>query len=339
MSSSVRRIALALAALASVIVFGTVGYLLLGFGLLEALYQTVTTVATVGYREVQPLGPGGQVFTIVLILLGVGTALYTFSVLLEGVIEGHLRQHLERRRMDARIAALRGHVIVCGYGRVGASAEEFLRAGGHDIVVVDTDPERLARLGPDVLHLLGDVNDDEVLRRAGIEHARAIIITLDTDADTVYATLSARAIRPDLVIVSRARTTESKRKLELAGAPRAVNPQRIGGRRLAAFALQPDVAEFLDVVMHDATLDWRIQQVPIAAGSGLAGRRVGEMRIAERTGALLLAVRPTPDGALEPNPPDDLVAPPGAVLIALGIPQELDALAALGSDDAARPRE
>jgi len=337
-SSSVRRIAVALVAVVGVMVFGTAGYLLLGFGFVEALYQTVTTVATVGFREVKPLGTGGQLFTIALIVLGVGTTLYTFSVLLEGVIEGHLRQHLERRRMDARIAALRGHVIICGYGRVGASAEEFLRAGGQDLVVVDTDQARLDRLAPDVLHLLGDVNDDAVLRKAGIAHARAVIITLDTDADTVYATLSARAMCPDTVIVSRARTTESKRKLELAGATRAVNPQRIGGRRLAAFALQPDVAEFLDVVMHDETLDWRIQQVPIAAGSELAGRSVGEMRIAERTGALLLAVRPTPDGPLEPNPPGDLVAPPGAVLIALGIPQELDALAALGSA-AARPVE
>ena len=146
---SLRRTRLALAALVGVTVFGTVGYLLLGFTLLEALYQTVTTVATVGFREVRPLGTAGQLFTIVLILLGVGTALYTFGVLMEAVIEGHLTHHIERRRMDTRIAALRGHVVICGYGRVGASAAEFLHAGGHQIVVVDADPDRLAGLDPD----------------------------------------------------------------------------------------------------------------------------------------------------------------------------------------------
>ena len=326
-----RRARLALAALAGVTVFGVVGYLLLGFTLLEACYQTVTTVATVGFREVRPLDANGQVFTIVLILLGVGTALYTFGVLMEAVIEGHLTHHLERRRMDARIAALRGHVVVCGYGRVGASAVEFLHAGGQLLVVVDTDPDRLVGLDPDVPFLVGDVNDDEVLRAAGVDRARAVIIALDTDADTVYATLSARAMCPDTVIVSRARTTGSKQKLELAGASRAVNPQRIGGRRLAAFALQPDVAEFLDVVMHDDTLDWRVQQLEVEDGSALAGCSVADMRISERTGALLLAVRRSPDAPLEPNPAGDLTVSAGGILIALGSQAQLAQLARLGS--------
>lgn len=326
---TVRRLVVALGALVAVTVFGTVGYLLLGFGLLEAMYQTVTTVTTVGFREVHPLSTAGLIFTMVLILLGVGTVLYNLGVLLEAVTEGHLRQHLERRRMDSRIAALRGHVIICGYGRVGASAEEFLRAGGQEVVVVDISPERLARLQPGVLRLEGDVNNDAVLRQAGIEHARAVIIALENDADTVYATLSARAMCPDTVIVSRARTTGSKRKLELAGATRAVNPQRIGGRRLAAFALQPDVAEFLDVVMHDDNLDWRIQQVPISASSPLAGQDIATMRLSERTGALLLAVRRSPDEPLEPKPAADLVVPAGSVLIALGSPAELEALITL----------
>lgn len=329
--SGLRRIWRALSALVAVTVFGTVGYLLLGFTLLEAVYQTVTTVATVGFREVRPLDATGQAFTIVLILLGVGTALYTFGVLMEAVIEGQLTHHLERRRMDARIAALSGHVVICGHGRVGASAAEFLHADGHRIVVVDADPDRLAGLDPDVCHMVGDVNDDDVLRRAGVERARAVIIALDTDADTVYATLSARDMCPATTIVARARTTDSKHKLELAGATRAVNPQRIGGRRLAAFALQPDVAEFLDVVMHDDTLDWRVQQLPVRAGSVLAGRPVGEMRIPERTGALLLAVRRAADAPLEPNPAAGVVVPAGAVLIALGSLDQLAELSGLAS--------
>jgi len=327
--STVRRLVVALAALAAVTVFGTVGYLLLGFTLLEAVYQTVTTVATVGFREVRPLTTAGMIFTIVLIVVGVGTVLYNLGVILETVTEGQLRQHLERRRMDRRIAALREHVIICGYGRVGRAATEFLASAGHQVVVVDTDRSRLADLPEGVLHLVGDVTEDRVLREAGLDNARAVVVALDNDADTVYATLSARAMRPDVVIVARARTTDSKAKLHLAGATRAVNPQRIGGRRLAVFALQPDVAEFFDVVMHDENIDWRVEQVPVGADSSVAGHSLDGLRLRERTGALLLAVRRAPDGRLEPNPPDDLVVPAGAVLIALGTQAELEALAAL----------
>ena len=319
----------ALAALVVVTVFGTVGYLFLGFTLLEAVYQTVTTVATVGFREVQPLSTAGMVFTIVLIVVGVGTVLYNLGVILETVTEGQLRQHLERRRMDRRIAALRGHVIICGYGRVGRAATDFLVSGGNEVVVVDTDPARLADLPVETPHLVGDVTEDRVLREAGLEHARAVVVALHNDADTVYATLSARAMRPDIVIVARARTTDSKAKLHLAGATRAVNPQRIGGRRLAVFALQPHVAEFFDVVLHDESIDWRVEQVPVAAGSSVAGQSLGGLRLREQTGVLLLAVRRSPADVLEPNPPDDLVVPAGAVLIALGTQAELDALADL----------
>jgi voltage-gated potassium channel len=325
-----RRINRAVLALAVVTLLGTVGYLLLGFTPLEAMYQTVTTVATVGFREVKPLTPAGMVFTMVLIVVGVGTVLYNLGVILEAVTEGHLRQFLERRRMDQRIAAMRGHVIICGHGRVGRSAREYLVANGYDVVVVDKDPHRVEGLETDVAHIVGDVTDDAVLREAGIEHARALVAALETDADTVYLTLSARAMCPDLTIVARARTTDSKNKLVLAGATRAVNPQRIGGRRMAVFALQPDVAEFLEVVMHDEDVDFRIEQVPVLPGSALAGRTVGELGVRERTGALLLALRRAADQPLEPNPAPGTPVPPGAVLIALGTQRELDALVVLG---------
>ena len=329
---SLRRIQRALLALAAVTIFGTVGYLLLGFAPLEALYQTVTTVATVGFREVRPLSPAGQIFTMVLIVLGVGTVLYNLSVILEAVTEGHLREHLERRRMDKDIAAMSEHVIICGYGRVGRAAAEFLAASGYQVVVVDNDAARLQQLGHGLsYHLCGDVTDDAVLRDAGIDRARALIAALDTDTDTVYVTLSARAIRPDLVIISRARTTEAKAKMLLAGASRAINPQRIGGRRMAVFALQPDVAEFLDVVMHDEDLDFRIQQVHVGDGSSLVGHSLGELRVQERTGALLLAIRRGAGQPFEPHPPGDTVIPPGAVLIALGTPGELVELSRLGT--------
>jgi voltage-gated potassium channel len=322
--SALRRVAVALGALAAVTVVGTVGYTLLGFSLLEALYQTVTTVATVGFREVRPLSAAGMVFTIVLILIGVGTVLYNLGILVEAVTEGHLREYLERRHMDQRITRLSGHVVICGYGRVGRAAASHLQATGHDVVVIDRDPERL--VGADLPHIVGDALDDDTLREAGIARARALIAALHEDADTLYLTLSARALGPDLVVVARARTVDAKAKLVLAGADRAVNPQLIGGRRMAAFALHPDVAEFLDVVLHDEEIDYRIAQVRVPPGSPLIGRAIGDVDVTGRSGAQLLAVRRPTQGAFVPRPPDSMVVEAGSTLIVFGDPGEVSAL-------------
>ena len=326
-STSLRRIQVALAGLAVVIVLGSVGYMLLGFTLLEAVYQTVTTVATVGFREVHPLTPVGQVFTIVLIILGAGTVLYNLGLLVEAFTEGHLRQHLERRRMDKEIDRMRGHVIICGYGRVGRAAADRLSLTGTDVVVVDRDATRLADL--QTPYLVGDVTGDEVLLRAGIERARALIATLETDADTVYLTLSARALAPDLVIVARARTADSKEKMVLAGATRAVNPQMMGGRRIATFALQPHVTDFIDLAMHDESLDFQIEEVLVTEGSPYAGRTLADLDIISRTGANLLALREPTGNAFTPSPGPDSVLRPGAVLIVFGTRQQTDDLARL----------
>jgi voltage-gated potassium channel len=260
----------------------------------------------------------------VLILLGVGTVLYNLGVLVEAVTEGHLREHLERRRMDQRIARMSGHIVICGYGRVGRASAEHLLATGHEVVVVDTDPERLA--GLEIPHLVADALTDDTLREAGVTRARALIAALESDADTVYLTLSARALQPDLVIVARARTVDSKTKLVLAGATRAVNPQLIGGRRMASFALHPDVAEFLDVVTHEEELDYRIEQVPVPPGSPMAGSTVGEVDVAGRTGAQLLAIRMPGRGAFLPNPGPDTRVEAGSTLIVFGDPEQVGAL-------------
>lgn len=302
-----------------VIVAGTVGYVILGFGFVEALYQTVTTITTVGFREVHPLSPVGEFFTMALILVGVGTALYTFGILLEALIEGHLRQQLGRRRMDRQIRQMTGHFIICGWGRVGRASVLYLDALGKQ-VVVDRDPARLQ--GLDYPTLLGDVTDDSVLEAAGIGHAYALIAALNTDADNVYVTLSSRALRPDLVIIARARAEESKPKLLRAGANQAVNPQLIGGRRMAAFALQPHVAEFLDVVMHDETLDYRIEEIKITPASPLVGRCLADTALGLTSGALVLAIR-TASGQFIANPAPDTRLDPDTVLIVLGTSAQL----------------
>lgn len=231
-----RRIRQGLLTLGAVLVAGTVGYVLLGFGWLDALYQTVTTVTTVGFREVRPLSATGKVFTIALILIGVGTALYTLTVLLETFVEGHFLRHLEGRRMEREIDRMHGHVIICGWGRVGRASAAHLVANGTTVVVIDRDATRLEGLPHPFV--LGDIGNDDVLLAAGIARARALVAALADDADNVYATLSARALRPELVIIARARSEGSMAKLYRAGADEVVNPQLIGGRRMAGFALE-----------------------------------------------------------------------------------------------------
>ena len=317
------RLPLALSLLLAVFVVGTVGYVALGFSVLDAAYQTVTTVATVGFREVRPLDDTGKVFTIGLILVGVGTALYTFSVVLETLIEGDLIELFGRRRMQRRIDAMNGHVIVCGWGRVGRAIVEQLTADGVELVIVDYDPARLEDL--DLPWVLGDATEDRILERAGLPRARALVAALESDAGNLFVTVSARALRSDLFIVARARVEATEEKLRRAGADRVVNPQSIGGARIAAFLLQPHVTEFLDVVMHDRDLEFRLEEVLVPDGAPIAGRSIRDAHLRDRTGALVLAVRER-DGSFTTNPSPDTVIREGQILIVIGTSSQLEAL-------------
>ncbi|MGH9086352.1 MAG: potassium channel family protein [Acidimicrobiales bacterium] len=219
---------------------------------------------------------------------------------------------------------MRDHVIVCGWGRVGRTIAAHLQGSGTDVVVVDSDPERIAQVeGPTVE---GDATDDDILRAAGIERAATLIAALSTDADNLYTTLSARSLRPDLFIVARARMEASEPKLAQAGANRVVNPQKIGGARMAALATQPGVADFLDVVMHDGSLEFRLGEVPLQAGSRIVGHTLRDAHIRDRTGALILAIRDG-DGAFVTNPSPDVVLEAHQLLIAIGTQAQLKALA------------
>lgn len=321
------RIRRAFVGLVLVMAVGTVGYLLFGFSLIDAMYQTVTTVTTVGFREVHPIeSVGEKLFTMALVLAGVGTAFYTFGVSLEGLVEGHLRAERERRRMDRTLENLQGHVIVCGWGRVGRACADYASREGTPVVVIDRNPERLVDLPH--LAVTGDVTDDEVLKKAGVLRARALVAALETDADNVYVTLSGRALRPELVIIARARTESSEPKLMRAGADHVVNPQRLGGDRMAAFAVQPHVMDFMNVVMHDGSLEIRIEEATVVAASGLAGATLADAGVLEQTGAQLLAVR-TSDGAFHTNPPPSTCIAAGDVLIAIGTSEQVTALRSL----------
>ena len=323
MRNPLRRVQVGLAALALVVVAGTLGFLALGFTLLDAFYDTVVTVSTVGYGFPHPLSAAGKVFTTVLILVGVGTALYTFTVTLELLIDGHMRDLVRRRRMQREIDAMEGHVVICGWGRVGREVARYLDRAGQQIVVVDRDAERIST----VVHpmVAGDVTDDETLLRAGIERAGTLIAALDTDADNLFVTVAARSFQPTIHVIARARSETSEVKLLRVGADRVVNPQQLGGDRMAAFVTQPHVVDFLDLVMHDGSLEFRLEELSVGSDSPLHGTTLRSTRVHERTGVLVIAIRRA-DGTFTTNPSPETAVIAGDVLIGVGTSAQLGAL-------------
>jgi voltage-gated potassium channel len=316
------RLRLALVLVAVVALGGTSGYVLLGMTPLDALYQTVTTITTVGFREVEPFGPGEQWFTMMVIVSGVGTVLYTFTLGVQLVVEGQVGAYVGRRRMDRRISDMDNHVIVCGWGRVGRAVAHDVRLSGRDVVVVDLDRARLE--GIPFPTVVADATVDDTLRAAGISRAGTLVAALSGDAENLFVTLSGRALNPRLFIVARARQDDSIAKLTQAGADRVVNPQELGAARMASFIVQPHVAEFVDVVMHERSVEFRIQEIPVVADSVLAGQSLRTADVRRRFGVLVLALR-LADGSFVNNPDPDVALEPGQVLIAVGVANALDA--------------
>jgi voltage-gated potassium channel len=328
MTDGTSRLRVAVALVVAVVVVGTVGYWALGLSPLDALYQTVTTITTVGFREVGTFGNGQKVFTIVIILAGVGTVLYTLTLIVQLVVEGRLSEFVGRRRMDRKIADMSNHVVVCGWGRVGQAVAHDLDARGRAVVVVDVDRERLEHCPFPAT--VADATLDETLRAVRIDRARALVAALAGDAENLFVTLSGRALNPGLFIVARARQEDSISKLRQAGADRVVNPQALGAARMASFVVQPHVAEFIDVVMHERSMEFRMREFEITPASDLARRSLREAKLRERANTLVLALR-LADGTFVANPDPDIRLEPGQVIIAVGTDQDLARLEAISS--------
>ena len=320
MDSTLGRLRFALAMVAGVTVLGTLGYWAFGFTLLDAAYQTVINITTVGFRELDDFSDAQKLFTMLVIILGVGTVLYSFTLVMQVVVEGELQKFVGRRRMDRKINLLSGHTIICGWGRVGRAVAHDLATAGEDIVVVESNDDRVRDLPHPTV--VGDATLDSTLRAAGIERAGSLIAALEGDAENLFVTLSGRDLNPDLFIVARARQDDSISKLEHAGADRVVNPQELGAARMASFVARPHVAEFVDVVMHERSLEFRMQELLVTDSSPLAGKSLSEANLREERGVLILAMR-NADGSFDTNPHPAKVIESGHVLIAVGTDSDL----------------
>ncbi len=329
-----RRLLGVLFAFALLLVGGTLGYVVIeGWRWHDALYMTVITLSTVGYSEVGALSDAGRTFSMVLIVLGVGGAAYTFSMVTDFIVAGELRGVLRRQRMINDIARMREHYIICGYGRVGRQVVEGLLANRFDVVVIDAEPEIVEELdAKQIAHLIGDASDDDLLRQAGVERAAGVCTCLPSDAANVFTVLTARSLNPKLYIISRSNAAESERKLRMAGANQVINPYTITGHRMAAQLMHPGVVEFLEVVMRQGDLELRLEEIEVRPTSNMAGRTLGECHVRGETGVNVLAVR-RGDGQLVTKLDADFGLSAGDTLVGLGTRSQLAALATRAGDE------
>ncbi|HEY2996760.1 MAG TPA: NAD-binding protein [Methylomirabilota bacterium] len=319
--------------LLGVLALGTLGYQLIeGWTPFDALYMTVITVSSVGFMEVHQLTPTGRVFTMILIVVGLGTMAYGLGTITAFWVEGDLSHIWEKRLMERRIASLRGHVIVCGGGETGRAIARELLATRTPFVVIEMDPGQepaLRKLGPDFLYILGDATDPGVMREAHVETARGLIACMPSDKDNLFTMLTARELNPQVRIVTRVGSEDSRSKLLRAGADAVVSSKTIGALRLASEMLRPHVVSVLDAMLREPSAV-RVEEVPV--GAAVAGRALGTLKLQERAGVIVFAMRAGTDRAHLFNPPPDRMLQVGDVLIACADHDQLEAMRKIAAE-------
>jgi voltage-gated potassium channel len=299
-----RRLLFGILALVALIVTGVIGFMIIeDWNFLDALYMTITTITTVGFREVHPLSTSGRVFTLFLLLFGVGVAFYILVSMVQSVVEGELAQALGVRRMQAKIQALRNHYVLCGFGRVGEEIAREFYERNVPFVIVENNEEAIGRSHQyDYLLIPGDATQDAILQQAGIEHARALLAASDSDSGNTYITLTAKALRPDLYVVARVGQPASEARVRRAGADRVISPYKLAGRRMALSTLQPLTVDFFDVLASGRPGEQILAELVVQEGTEIAGQSVHD--VLHRCQATTLLAIQHPDGELLVGPPD-----------------------------------
>jgi voltage-gated potassium channel len=306
---------------------GIVGYMVLeGWGLLDSLYMTIITLSTVGYGEVHNVGPGGRIFTVLLIIFGVSIITYIVSLVVETLVAGEIRSALGRRKVDKTIKSLKDHYIICGYGRIGSIICKGLSARSIPLVVIERDEQVREELEQDgILYLEGDATNEETLLEAGIESAKGLVSVVSLDAENLYICLTARGLNPRLYILTRAEDEVSEKKLLRAGANNVILPYMVGGRRMVQAIIRPTMSDFLESAIHDESTELNIEEVTVGAQSSLMGLTLIESGIRQNMDIIVIGIKQK-DGTMIFNPSSQTKIESGDTLIAMGRNRDLETL-------------
>ncbi len=323
---ALRKILFLTSILMALLVLGSLGFVWLeGWNYFDALYMTVATLTTLGGGEVQPLSKLGRVYTMVLVLAGMGVLLYIVTSLARVVVEGEIKAALGRRKLVKQIKGLKDHYIICGFGRIGEIIARQLKERGIPVVIIENKPENLSRLEESGYYVVaGDATREEVLQEAGIERARGLVAVVSSDADNVYIVLTARSLNPGLDIVARAEESGAEKKLLRAGADRVESPYEMGGRKMAHAILRPTVTTFMELAMTEG-VEWSMEEVRVGEGSALAGVALKDSGIRQKLDLILVAIKRA-DGEMLFNPTLETPILAGDTLIALGMRHNLEML-------------
>lgn len=310
---------IALMILVTLVLAGTMGFHFIeGWNVLESFYTTVMTLTTIGYGDFAPKTHGGMLFTVLLVIFGVGTMLYTVGLVAQIMVEGRLTMLLGRGKMEKTIDKMKNHYIVCGCGRIGYLICRELAAEKVDFVVVDNNPEVIQKIGEEgFVYFRGDAIHDKCLIGAGIKRAKGIVCVLPSDAQNLYVILTAKELNPDIWILSRSEEEESEHRLLRAGANRVMSPYTLGGTRMAMAILRPAMLDFIEITTRRQSLELRMDELEICDGSPLNGKSLEDSEIRQRYGLIIVAVKKD-SGKMIFNPVANYVIQKGDKLIALG---------------------
>ncbi len=310
----------ALLMLLGVISFGTFGYMLIEeSSFIDSLFMTMITITTIGYGEIFPLSTQGRIFTMVLIVLGVGLIMFLFTRITEEVVEGNLRTMYGRLSMKKKVEGLKDHYIICGFGRIGKVICNLLNEAGTPFVVIESNPvviHELTELG--YLFLEGEAANDDILLKAGVKQAKGLVSVVSSNADNVYITLSARGLNSELYIMARSTGTEGgETKLLRAGASQVISPYYIGACRMAQHILRPTVTDFIDLTIHGGELGLRMEELAISDHGKIVNKSLMDSNIRRDFNLIVVAIKRR-HGEMLFNPNPGSMIMPNDTLIVLG---------------------
>lgn len=312
------RLKLSLVLFVNILAAGIAGFMVFeDLAFYDAVYLAVATIATVGYGDIVPKTPAGRLFTCLFIIVGVGMAYYTFSLVISLSVEGRLKDFLGRKGMDRRIANLNQHIIVCGAGKVGKNVIERLQHEGQEFVVVEKEQVVYEQLCEQkILAIHGDSTLDEVLLLAGVKRCKGLITALSHDADNVYVTLTGKSLNPEMTIVARADRPEAEGKLRSAGATTVIFPSVMGGRQMVSAMTKPIIMDFVENLFYNQALHMDIAEISVNAASSLVGKNFIESDIKSRFDSIVVAIKR--GDLLMTNPKAAEKICPGDVMVVLG---------------------